>query len=57
MFSSLLSAPIYIVKSVAGDGIVEVELNVRGIFLKAMDDWPYYGPGEYQYDSNLELNV
>ena len=57
MFSSLFSAPIYIVKSVAGDGIVQVELNVRGTFLKAMDDWPYFGPGDYQYDSNLELQV
>ena len=53
----MFSISINIVKSAANDGIVEVDLNVRGTFLRAMDDWPYFGPGDYQYDSNLELQV
>ncbi|MFC1487683.1 hypothetical protein ACFLRN_08370 [Thermoproteota archaeon] len=57
LFVGLFSVSIIIVNSAAGDGIVEVDLNVRGTFLRAMDDWPYFGPGDYQYDSNLELQV
>ena len=57
LFTVLFSVSINSVKSAAGDGIVEVDLNVRGTFLRAMDDWPYFGPGEYQYDENLELQV
>ena len=53
----MFSVSINIVKSAGNDGIVEVDLNVRGTFLRAMDDWPYFGPGDYQYDSNLELQV
>jgi hypothetical protein len=57
LFVGLFSVSINIVKSAAGDGIVEVDLNVRGTFLRAMDDWPYFGPGDYEYDENLELQV
>ena len=39
------------------EGIIEVELPVRGTFLKTMDDWPYYGPGEYDYNEDLEMDV
>ena len=53
----MFSASISFVKSAAGDGIVEVDLNVRGTFLRAMDDWPYFGPGDYQYDESLNLSI
>ncbi|MFX0212364.1 MAG: zinc-dependent metalloprotease family protein, partial [Candidatus Hodarchaeota archaeon] len=57
LFTGLFSFSTNSVKSVGGDGIVIVDLKVRGTFLRAMDDWPYYGPGDYAYDENLELNV
>jgi len=53
----MFSVSINIVKSAGNDGIVEVDLNVRGTFLRAIDDWPYFGPGDYHYDENLELQV
>ena len=55
---SLFSVSINLVKSASGDGIVEVELNVRGTFLRAMDDFPYFGPSDgHIYDEELEVNV
>jgi hypothetical protein len=41
----------------AGDGIVEVEVPVRGTFLHAVEYWPWWGPGTYEYDVDLELEV
>ena len=57
LFAGLFSFYTNNVKSASGDGIVEVELNVRGTFLRAMDDWPYAGPGEGAYDEELEMWV
>ncbi|MEJ2241900.1 MAG: hypothetical protein P8Y18_07140 [Candidatus Bathyarchaeota archaeon] len=46
------------VKSASNDGIVTVDLKIRGTFLRAMDDFPYYGPYDsFTYDENLEVNV
>ena len=39
------------------EGIIEVEIPVRGTFVRAMDDWPYYGPGQKEYDEYLDLAV
>ncbi|MFC1487958.1 hypothetical protein ACFLRN_09780 [Thermoproteota archaeon] len=39
------------------EGIIEVEIPVRGTFVRAMDDWPYYGPGQKEYDEYLEVAV
>jgi hypothetical protein len=36
---------------------MEVDVPVRGTFLLAMDDWPYYGVGQFAYDEDLELQV
>lgn len=57
LFTGLFSFSTNSVKSAGSDGIVIVDLKVRGTFLRAIDDWPYYGPGDYAYDENLELNV
>ena len=57
LVAGMFSFSINSVNSISGDGIVEVEMNVWGTFLRAMDDWPYYGPGEYKYDENLEVKV
>ena len=45
------------VEASIGNGVLEVEVPVRGTFHLAIDDWPYFGIGEYAYDENLELNV
>lgn len=57
LFIGLFSVTINLVKAPADDGIFEIEIPVRGTFLKALDDWPYYGPGKYDYDENLEMQV
>jgi hypothetical protein len=49
-FLNLVYAP-------SGDGIVDVDVPVRGTFLHAFDDWPYSGVGEFQYDENLNMSV
>jgi hypothetical protein len=36
-------------------GIVEVDVPVRGTFLRAIDWWPYNSPGIHEYDDELEL--
>jgi len=36
---------------------VHVVVPVRGTFLRAIDLWPYVGPGTYQYDTDLGLNI
>ena len=38
-------------------GILEVDVPVRGTFLRAINDWPYYAPGDFEYDEDLEMNV
>jgi hypothetical protein len=50
LFAGLFSFFTNNVKSTSGDGIVEINLNIYGPFLRAMDDWPYSGPGDYTYD-------
>lgn len=40
----------------SGDSII-VDVPVRGTFLRAMNDWPYSGPGIYYYDENLDMQV
>jgi hypothetical protein len=39
------------------EGIVEVDVPVRGTYLRAIDDRPYAGHGSYTYDENLEMDV
>jgi hypothetical protein len=36
---------------------VEIDVPVRGTFLRAIDMWPYKGPGTYVYDEDLEMNI
>jgi hypothetical protein len=36
---------------------VEIDVPVRGTFLRALDMWPYKGPGTYKYDEDLEMNI
>ena len=58
LFAGLFSISTEPVKSASGDGIVEVDLKIRGTFLRAMDDFPYYGPSDsHTYDENLEVTV
>jgi len=57
LFIGLFSVTINLVKAPTDDGIFEIEIPIRGTFLKALDDWPYYGPGKYDYDENLEMQV
>lgn len=57
LFTGLFSISVEPAKSASGDGFVEINLNIYGPFLRAMDDWPYSGPGTYQYDEELELIV
>ena len=58
LFSSSLTFSINTVCAPSGDGIVEVDLKIRGTFLRAMDDFPYYGPSDGRtYDENLEVYV
>ena len=57
LFIGLFSVTINLVKAPADDGIFEIEIPVRGTFLKALDDWPYYGPGIYEYNEDLEMQV
>ena len=38
-------------------GILDVDVPVRGTFLRAINDWPYYAPGDFEYDEDLEMNV
>ena len=55
LFTGLFSFSTNIVKTAEGDGIVTVDLKIRGTFLRAMDDFPYYGPSEGQtYDETLK---
>lgn len=57
LLASLFSFSTVHVEASNGNGIIEVDVPVRGTFLLAMDDWPYYGPGQYAYDEDLELQV
>ncbi|MCJ7614818.1 hypothetical protein MUO71_08675 [Candidatus Bathyarchaeota archaeon] len=57
LFIGLFSVTINVVIAPADEGIFEIEIPVRGTFLKALDDWPYYGPGKYEYNENLEMEV
>ncbi|MHA1288550.1 MAG: hypothetical protein ACTSPB_14190 [Candidatus Thorarchaeota archaeon] len=57
LLASLFSGSAIYVEASNGNGIVEVEVPVRGTFLLTMDDWPYYGVGQYAYDEDLELQV
>lgn len=41
----------------ASDDSIIVDVPVRGTFLKAINDYPYSGPGIYEYDENLEMRV
>ncbi len=41
----------------SGSGIIEVDVPVRGTFLRALDLWPYIGPGTYEYDDELEMHL
>jgi len=45
LLASLFSGSAIYVEASNGNGIVEVEVPVRGTFLLTMDDWPYYGVG------------
>jgi len=42
---------------IACEGIVEVDVPVRGTYLRAIDDRPYSGQGRYTYDEDLEMDV
>jgi len=54
---SMFSVFVIDVQAPTGNGIVEVDVPVRGTFLRAINDWPYRGHGDYVYDENLELRV
>lgn len=41
----------------AGPTIFEADVPVRGTFLRAVEWWPYWGPGQYEWDDDLEMNV
>jgi hypothetical protein len=38
-----------------GSGKVEVDVPVRGTFLRTLDWWPYLSPGVYEYDEDLDM--
>ncbi len=57
ILASFVSSSTVHVEASNGNGIMEVDVPVRGTFLLAMDDWPYYGVGQFAYDQDLELNV
>jgi hypothetical protein len=50
---------VLVVKSQApsADGMVEIDVPVRGTFLHAFDDWPYSGVGQFQHDESLNMSV
>ena len=38
-------------------GIVEVDVPVQGTYLRTLDWWPYWAPGVYEYDDELEMDL
>ena len=57
LFTGLFSVFVTYSQTPVPEGIIEVEIPVRGSFVRAIDDWPYYGPGEKIYDPFLEVAV
>ena len=54
LFTGLFSVFVTYSQIPVPEGIIEVEIPVRGTFVRAMDDWPYYGPGQKEYDEYQE---
>jgi hypothetical protein len=52
-----LTDPSGLVWASNGGGIAELDMPVRGTFLRAYEWWPYCGGGVYEWDSELEMNV
>ena len=57
LFTGFFSVFVTYSQTPVPEGIIEVEIPVRGTFVRAMDDWPYYGPGQKEYDEYLDLAV
>lgn len=57
LLAGLFFVSVDFAESVAGDGIVEVDVPPRGTFLHAIDGYPYHGGGNRVFDENLGLHV